>query len=238
MDDVCQKLDEKVLQIFDVLENLYEAQNLLGQSMKNGFLGISRTRCNVGVKCVSSDQIVDANLAANVLVQENDISLKKSVSNSANSEDKTLKEMNKLFDLLSVSHNKPAEPKKVDELKLPKQPSGGTEGPRRRNVGQSTGDGPTNFGVENTQKTEKERETDSFQSDAKGEDGEETERKITNPLSLFGVLVPQSLRSSQKDFSEAVKTCVQIANLKYQLNVLGAEYRQLLNKKKTFSQQE
>jgi hypothetical protein len=64
MDAICVQLDDNVLQIFQVLEDLYAEQEKLEQLMKDGFFGMSRSRYLLGVKWISADQILDADIVA------------------------------------------------------------------------------------------------------------------------------------------------------------------------------
>ena len=43
-DDICEKLDKVLLDFFETLTQLYQTQALLDQSMKSGFLNLSRAR--------------------------------------------------------------------------------------------------------------------------------------------------------------------------------------------------
>ncbi|ORX59893.1 hypothetical protein BCR36DRAFT_579339 [Piromyces finnis] len=53
------------------------------------------------------------------------------------------------------------------------------------------------------------------------------EVKFRNPLLWYGVLVPQSLRSSQKDFKNALTSIVELTNLSLKINEKYNEYKEL-----------
>ncbi|KAH9499347.1 Endothelin-converting enzyme 1 [Bulinus truncatus] len=214
MEEISQQLDETVLQIFDVLERLYESQDKLSQLMKNGFLGISRARCSMGVKNVSADQIVHANLLAslsvnvegNVLKSHSDLHCFKIDSSE------------ELFKVIQNTEKLNNKPDKDSSL----SPSSElTTGPRKRHTEKST----KSSDEQKQEKTKLVDKTESLPED------DESPKVITNSLSLFGVLVPQALRTSQKDFIESVRTCVELANLKHCLHLLQIKYRDLCKRK-------
>jgi hypothetical protein len=43
-DDICEKLDNVLLEFFETLTKLYQNQAMLDQSMKSGYLNLSRAR--------------------------------------------------------------------------------------------------------------------------------------------------------------------------------------------------
>ena len=73
-------------------------------------------------------------------------------------------------------------------------------------------------------KTDKEQ-IENRDDSAKSE--KQRTKKLFNPLNFFGILVPRELRTSQHQFEKAVGLAVQISNLKQQLQSLQFQYRRL-----------
>jgi hypothetical protein len=61
---------------------------------------------------------------------------------------------------------------------------------------------------------------------------------VSKALTLFGVLTPQPLRTSQKCFEEAVKVAVHLADLKWKLNYLQGEYRRIRKVKENLAEEQ
>ncbi|XP_046562419.1 LOW QUALITY PROTEIN: coiled-coil domain-containing protein 115-like [Haliotis rubra] len=59
LEEVSEKLDENLLEFFDVLGQVYQEQAKLEQYMKDGYLNLSRARYTMGVKSVSATQLPD-----------------------------------------------------------------------------------------------------------------------------------------------------------------------------------
>lgn len=85
--------------------------------------------------------------------------------------------------------------------------------------------------------TEKSSETNSTLKNRNNEEKTkeestkvENEVKFRNPLYWYGVLVPQSLRSSQKDFKNAITSFIELANLTQKINEKYNEYQELVKK--------
>ncbi|XP_059150175.1 coiled-coil domain-containing protein 115-like [Physella acuta] len=176
--------------------------------MKRGFLGLSRAMCNIGVKRVSSDQFINAELTAQHVVQ-----IDKNFP-----EDENKSELLYEKDIETLFH-------------LTKPTDGGIDEIIRRTAAIET---PTNVeglrkrNVENT-----ENSGDKNKTLVTGEEKGATQKsKSFDPIKLFGVLVPQPLRTSQQDFIQSVQICVNLANLKHQLLHLQCLYKQLLEEKK------
>jgi len=62
------------------------------------------------------------------------------------------------------------------------------------------------------------------------EDGGRPARKVDDPLQWFGILVPNSLRSSQKCFRKAVEHSVECANIQNEINGVMARRKFLARK--------
>ena len=62
------------------------------------------------------------------------------------------------------------------------------------------------------------------------EEKEAIEKKVDDPLKWFGILVPNSLRSSQKCFQKAVEHSVECANIQNEINGVIAR-RKFLSRK-------
>jgi len=59
------------------------------------------------------------------------------------------------------------------------------------------------------------------------EELEEERRKVENPLSWYGMLVPPALRQAQKDWTVALHSGVAIANLAFQIQQLQQQIKEL-----------
>ncbi|XP_041377824.1 coiled-coil domain-containing protein 115-like [Gigantopelta aegis] len=69
MESICEKLDETLLDFFDILEQLYQQQACLGDLMKSGFLDLSRSRYNMGTNFVTPAQFNEDEMKALVKLE-------------------------------------------------------------------------------------------------------------------------------------------------------------------------
>ncbi|XP_014780875.2 coiled-coil domain-containing protein 115 isoform X2 [Octopus bimaculoides] len=102
---------------------------------------------------------------------------------------------------------------------------------RKRNVGKSSNDGP-NVNEDNNENGRQEKMPGDKKSNDK--DSNKTKKQKStckDPLNWFGVLVPQSLRYSQKNYKSAVDACVELANLQLKMQKLQMQYQELLQEK-------
>lgn len=74
----------------------------------------------------------------------------------------------------------------------------------------------TKFNESNGKENSEKEEFPTFDISFKKSDNQEEE--IQNPLKWFGVLVPQSLKSAQKHFQDAIFLSVKLANVQSELN--------------------
>ncbi|RUS90212.1 hypothetical protein EGW08_001993, partial [Elysia chlorotica] len=233
-----EKLDEKVLQIFDALEELYKTQERLEQVMKDGFFNMSRARYSMGLKRVSADQILEAEMRANktVLICEDGspVSIEENFIASLDKINAT--ETSPMFTLHQATDSAEATP--VPEITpKPKDDVKESEtGLRKRNLGEDLSKLSLKDNDHDESKSDKEKnETSSSKSgknvvgDHGDGGGKSEEAKAKNPLNLFGILVSRELRTSQNRFEEAVSLAVQISNLKQQLRSLQSQYKTLRN---------
>ncbi|KAK0061384.1 coiled-coil domain-containing protein 115 isoform X1 [Biomphalaria pfeifferi] len=216
MEVISQQLDDTVLEIFDVLEHLYEAQDKLAQLMKHGFLNMSRARKSMGVKNVSADQIIRANILASVKVSVDEDLIQPSSEEEVGERE--------LFQMLQNVEKKIDE---QDKTTPPVTSSDSSSGPRKRHTEKSSKSDPD--------KQDKENGTKAAPQVESSEESDISNRVVTNSLSLFGILVPPTLRASQKHFNDSLKVCVELANLKHRLHILKLKYRDLYEKKKSDS---
>ncbi|ORX81588.1 hypothetical protein BCR32DRAFT_293180 [Anaeromyces robustus] len=78
-----------------------------------------------------------------------------------------------------------------------------------------------------TESTIKNRNNEEKSEEKKETTVVEEEPKFKNPLYWYGVLVPQSLRNSQKDFKNALISFVELANIAQKINEKYNEYKKL-----------
>ncbi|GFO07143.1 coiled-coil domain-containing protein 115-like [Plakobranchus ocellatus] len=238
-----EQLDSKVLEIFDVLEQLYEAQDALEKLMKDGFFNMSRARYNLGVKRVSADQILEAELLASqtvVLSEGDDCEYRNCVEKTSPTDHEAQTESVQTIPLFSLHKvSAPVETKAAKTVTTNKQDFS----LRRRNVKDKDSvencEDDASEALNKLKLTEKgEGSASTGQSDRTStcdqvpDDGDAPGKAVKskrqlNPLTLFGILVPQELRTSQKRFEEAVAFAVQISNLKHKLCHLQAQYKKL-----------
>ena len=71
----------------------------------------------------------------------------------------------------------------------------------------------------------------SINGDVNGESEAKEQPKVKDPIKWFGLLVPQALRDSQKNFKLAIEVATEIASLKNQLEELRIKFRSMLKAK-------
>ncbi|XP_053388547.1 coiled-coil domain-containing protein 115-like [Mercenaria mercenaria] len=202
-DVVCEKLDQVLLDFFETLSQLYLEQAKLDQSMKSGYLNMSRARYNMGIKSVGISQCNENTMTASLKVQ--------------------VTEEKQLIAAEGVESELETELADLD-LKSSEESSGSTV--RRRNVKRSSVEDEIEHIEDVTLDSDKEKE---ICKNVK----KNGVAKTVDPLKWFGILVPQSLRQSQSDFKTAAQTALNIATLKVKLSSLQEEYSILLKTKET-----
>ncbi|XP_005101173.1 uncharacterized protein LOC101849219 [Aplysia californica] len=245
MEEICEQLDKTCLQIFDVLESLYEAQGKLEQVMKDGFLGISRARYSLGMSRVSSDQFVDADLVATRTVIVKDESGGRATKSLAHSDcggeisKPTFKLQVNAVRIKSKSDDSDSEeissqPKEADQseglLRQRKREKSDQENESKNDSAQAKINPHSGA---STSIADKGTDSKKFDSETQDNGSSKKNEKLFNPVNLFGVLVPQHLRMSQKNFEEAVSLTVTIAGLKSELECLRSSYDSFREKKKS-----
>lgn len=198
------------------------------QVMREGYFGISRARYMLGIKRVSADQIVDAELSAKYtalcddLISASDpIAKSKEHSISSNKFDKST-----LFQLYNVTEQIDVDKSdNVEEISLDTD-SDKNKDLRRRRI---------NVEDKKDAKVAQEPDDDGREASPKSsriQNSDPSSKREGNSLSLFGVLIPQPLRQSQKCFEEAVRISVTLADLRAKLSLLRRHYGQLGNRKR------
>ncbi|KAL4220838.1 hypothetical protein ACF0H5_019106 [Mactra antiquata] len=71
-DDVCLKLDKKLIEFFDTLSQLYLEQDKLDITLKSGHLNLSRARYSMGIRNVGIEQCDENKMKASVKVSISD----------------------------------------------------------------------------------------------------------------------------------------------------------------------
>lgn len=196
-----ERIDKVLLEFFAVLDKYYQSQAILEENLKSGNLHMSRARYIRGVTSISSLKITEREMQASTQVQC-----------SGN-------DLETVFSLMSNVSGDDTETHATDTL-------------RKRNVGKSSNDG-TNGNEDNTDNERQEQMPDDKKSDNKEDSNTNIKPKSTrkDPLNWFGVLVPQSLRYSQKNYKLAAEACVELANLQLKIQKLQAQYQELLQEK-------
>ncbi|GFS19090.1 coiled-coil domain-containing protein 115-like [Elysia marginata] len=242
-----EQLDEKVLQIFDALEELYKVQETLEQVMRDGFFNMSRARYSMGLKRVSADQILEAEMQASktVLVsEETSGEIVASPKNLSSYQDRVVdaapaspffmlhKALNSTETLSDseISHRqmqgsmdsgtdlRKRHLKDLDKLNL------NDDGDNDSKTLNKAGGEEKKYEHAVSSKSDKEK----IENDAHAESRDKSKPpKVFNPLNLFGILVPRELRVSQQKFEEAVDLSVQVSNLKHRLQLLQIQYKKL-----------
>ncbi|KAK3577678.1 hypothetical protein CHS0354_034155 [Potamilus streckersoni] len=194
---LCDKLDDVVLEFFNTLSTLYEVQDKLEETMKSGFLNLSRSRYNMGIKSVSCLQWDENNMVAAT---------------------KVCVDLSSSFTPFSLQENKSTEAHVPPETE--------TTTLRYRKVASKS------FHDDDKEKIEDLIPMMKIESSSK-----ETMKglKSKDPLHWFGVLVPQTLRQSQRQFQDAVELTVTIANLRTKLLSLRKDYVGLKREKRKFN---
>lgn len=192
-----QLRDDKVVDYFNTLDSLYCCQQELQDQLSAGFFNLSKARYTMGVKAVGALQFDERESTPLATV---------SVDSDKDATD--------LFELVR---------------------GGSEEGSAKDESGKARqrGKNPTN-----KDKTEIEDfdDMDWINEQIKkmgigSLDGLPTEAKSKpanqDPLKWFGVLVPQTLRLSQKSFQNAIQLAVEMANLQHRLLTIKSCYQEL-----------
>ncbi|CAG5136054.1 unnamed protein product [Candidula unifasciata] len=235
MDAVCEQLDDTVLQMFQVLEDIYDQQDKLEQAMKDGFLAMSRARYLLGVKWVSVDQILDADFSSKYRTLT-DTSLADEVS-TLEAVESSLKtsEIDKLslFELSQDTTDVRSD-QKVEQAEIKKTDADKQTSLRKRHTDNSGPD--KNKTKEDIDETNESKKNTTISKNSKKHDDDDEENppkkeSSSNSLSLFGILTPQPLRTSQKHFEGGVSIAVSLADLKLKLSLLQCRYKRLSEQK-------
>lgn len=82
------------------------------------------------------------------------------------------------------------------------------------------------------QKTDMQQEIETLGADEASEPSSGTERKPVNkdPLLMFGVLVPRSLRSSQQCFKRCLHVTTKLCEAQQQAEALASQYKDILTR--------
>lgn len=207
MEAICKSLDETTVEFFDVLAEVYIHQDRLECQMKDGFLQLSRARYNMGNKSVGS-------------LQWNE------------------REMESMYEVTFSEEegDQRHEPFTLNAKTIAK-PDGDKDGLRQRKtqntVRQFVGKAKSLNEIEDIAADLSDMELEKVIDATLNPQNRRRQLTMSmDPLKWFGVLVPQSLRSSQGNFKDAVKESVILANLRYQLLDIKDKYANLLKQKK------
>ena len=197
-----EKLDFVLLEFFEKLENLEDVRNALTDAMRNGFLSMSKARYSMGNKSVGELEY-SRNMRASTLVIERDVQSSKDQKDDVKTD---LKRFEVVFDQDEATNEK-EKGGSVLESKIP--------GLRQRvNV------------------KDQREDLEGGDEDRKRKQKFVDERKASNPLKWFGVLVPTSLRECQKDFKTACHLLGEVAQLEQDLDRIITDYAKLKEEKR------
>ena len=179
----------------------------------------------MGVKRVSADQILEAQLEASytVLVSA-EISEEEKSSLSHQELDSKFTPaftLHKALDPVDTATDTEIQHKPKQDEVLPET------GLRKRNLKDFE---KLTLKDSDSDETKNQTETSSSENnrlDDKKTDTKSKQRKLFNPLNLFGILVPRELRTSQNQFEQALALAVTVSNLKQRLQSLQVDYRTL-----------
>lgn len=93
----------------------------------------------------------------------------------------------------------------------------------------SESDGANQSSSDATRRRRADTENENPPPQAKDES--KTACGMKDPLHWFGLLVPQALRYSQKNYKLAIEQCVELTNLQSQIQQIQKKYENLLHKK-------
>lgn len=216
-EDLGETIDKTLLEFFDILTDLYHQQALLGQTMRAGFLNLSRARYSMGVKSVDISQIDETKLQALIKVG---VGVQDTESPDCDTD---------LFSAIHSSDNSSGEEKIDQSVESHKLENQANTGLRKRNIKSEDKDDNVIDSVE-----EIHLEDLSLDDTASGEfeKSDKKDKKVTDPLRCFGVLVPDTLRQSQNEFKKCAELVVTVGNLRTKLEMLRTKYTRLLKLKK------
>ncbi|XP_064643306.1 coiled-coil domain-containing protein 115-like [Lineus longissimus] len=208
---VCKQLDVLTNKYFETLETLLKTRSEFSETLKSGFFMMSKARYSMGAKSVGALQYNDNDMTARYLVQVAE----------DNAEDHKLEIVN--------GQNLPKESKARPVIEnIGAQHQRGQL--RKRTMGKNdegTGKDGDLSGLPDIQNMNISGENDE------GTDKRSCDNlKWKDPITWFGVLVPQSLRQSQKDFQRGIEMCGDIVNLQEQLLSLKDDFHKLAAQKK------
>lgn len=216
--------------VFRYFMNLYFC---LFQVMKDGFLAMSRARYLMGVKWVSVDQILDADFTAKYRTLTDSSLVDEDSTLDTVEHSVEVNDMDKVtFFELSQDVPDVCGDKKVEVVEVKKTNADNQTSLRKRHT--EAGESESHkTKEEETDKTKQSEKETSISNNSKKHDDDCSSKKESSPnsLSLFGILTPQPLRSSQKSFEEGVKIAVNLADLKLKLSLLQCRYKRLSKQK-------
>lgn len=192
------------MELFDTLDLYYQERSTLDLHMKEGYFQMSRARYNMGNKAVTSLQYNDKDMTALINVGLSKIAVGETESKESD-DDSAIEDQFKYI---------PVKPANQDDEDNGSNSIKGTE--LRRRV------------------TQKETESFDELSDKLNavKLNEISSNKQQDPLTWFGVLVPQSLRQSQNSFKQAVESVCKVTTLQSKLLQLRKEYGVAMEKKR------
>jgi vacuolar-type H+-ATPase subunit D/Vma8 len=213
---VCQQLDILTNKYFETLETLLKTRSEFSDTLKNGFFMMSKARYSMGARSVGALQYSDNDMTAKYLVRETET---KNIDchhlEIVNVQNLPKDKSEPVVENIGVQHTSHAS----GEL-------------RRRTVGkkEDAGNGDDVSELPDIQNLNMNSGDTADSGDTAGMNDKGSKWK--DPIKWFGVLVPQPLRQSQKDFQWAIEMCCDIVNLQEQLLTLKDEFHKLAAQKK------
>ena len=197
------RLDEILLEFFDVYDTLIQTQGALGNNMKDGFLSMSRARYSMGIKSVGVSQYNLQNMVASQTVAT---------------------ETNKCYSANSISISN-----KKDNSDEPFSTNFELVDPSKLQTDNQTDDGIPVETVGLRQRKVTDVKNENIVSASERQDSKKANKN--DPLKWFGVLVSPSLRQSQTSFKSVIENVVSLANMKNKLLNLIGEYHECVIEK-------
>ena len=203
------KIDNALKVYFETLESLYQERANLNLQMKSGFLMMSKARYSMGAKSVSPLQYDENNMEATARVN---------IAEESSEEEKVSSDVMKVFELVREDGDG-----KSTNIKMStdSKSSDNGDGLRKRNVEKKIPEEDKTLSIEEI--------SGNFQKISVVESTEK--QKVVDPVKWFGVLVPQALRTSQKNFKSATETACNVASLQVRLENARKEYIKLMKEK-------
>lgn len=212
--DTCEKLDVLALAFIETLEHILQHQNKLGAILSDGNWLMAKSRSIMGQKAVGELQVPSGNeiLTATAKIDIN--------ASHLDTEDKS-----EMFTFVNSCDKQTDHKQGLDRTNMIRRRK-----PETLSVFDS--DHSVTSGGDNLSlQTSEDRDSWLVDSDS------DNPSQKRDPITWFGILVPQSLRECQQRYKAAVEITVQLVNLQKKLLDLKKEYAELRKIKEVLDQE-